>query len=163
MTLQEISVASDTGHTAKPLQFHTGLGDNDINLLLSDPSHLQPLIEEFPKAPFIILHSSYPFTRSAGYLAMAYSNAYLDVGEVFPMLSRDGQEAVVRQALELVPGSKLLWSTDGHHFPETYWLGNKQFRLALEKVCFVETLGSVWHVFGSCEYRSWSNTSRKEI
>jgi hypothetical protein len=124
----------------KPLQFHTGLGDNDISLLDSNPACLQPLIEAFPTVPVVLLHSSYPYTREAGYLATVYANAYLDIGEVFPMVNRDGQEKIVRQALELTPWSKVLWSTDGHHFPETYWLANLQGRAALEKVLveFVE-------------------------
>ncbi|TKA80870.1 hypothetical protein B0A49_03160 [Cryomyces minteri] len=124
---------SDSGK-AKPVQFHTGLGDADIDLLLSNPAHLQPLIERYPTVPFVLLHSSYPYTREAGYLATVFKNVYLDIGEVFPMLSRDGQLSIVRQALELVPTSKLLWSTDGHWFPETYWLANKQFREVLEEV-----------------------------
>ena len=44
------------------------------------------------------------------------------------MVSRDGQKAILRQSMELVPASKLLYSSDGHWFPETYWLANKQFR-----------------------------------
>lgn len=118
----------------KPMQFHTGLGDNDINLLLSNPGHLQPLIEAYPNVPFVLLHSSYPYTREAGYLATVFANVYLDLGEVFPMLSEDGQVNVVNEAMELAPAEKLLWSTDGHLFPETYWLANKQFRQALEVV-----------------------------
>lgn len=82
----------------------------------------------------MLLHSSYPYTREAGYLATVYKNVYLDIGEVFPMVSRDGQEKIVRQALELTPTSKILWSTDGHHFPETYWTANIQGREALWKV-----------------------------
>lgn len=82
----------------------------------------------------VLLHSSYPYTREAGYLATVYKNVYLDIGEVFPMVSRNGQENILRQALELTPTSKILWSTDGHHYPETYWLANKQGRDTLEKV-----------------------------
>ena len=119
---------------AKPLQFHTGLGDNDISLLDSNPGCLQPLIAAFPTVPIVLLHASYPYTREAGYLVTVYKNCYLDIGEVFPMVSRDGQEKVIRQALELTPSSKLLWSTDGHYFPETYWLANVQGREAMEKV-----------------------------
>lgn len=119
---------------AKPLQFHTGLGDNDIHLLDSDPACLQPLIKEYPTVPIVLLHSSYPYTREAGYLSSVYKNVYLDLGEVFPMVSRDGQEKIIRQSMELVPTSKLLWSTDGHYLPETYWLANVQGRAALEKV-----------------------------
>jgi hypothetical protein len=119
---------------AKPLQFHTGLGDNDILLLDSNPGRLQPLVAAFPTVPVVLLHSSYPYTQEAGYLATVYHNVYLDIGEVFPMVSRAGQETIVRQALELTPMSKILWSTDGHLQAETYWLANVQGREALEKV-----------------------------
>ncbi|MCJ1384976.1 hypothetical protein MMC17_008094 [Xylographa soralifera] len=122
------------GRHVKPLQFHTGLGDNDITLRLSSPSHLQPFIKEYPKLPIVLLHASYPFTREAGYLASVYENVYLDIGEVFPMISQEGQEKVVSQALELCPSEKLTWSTDGHWFPETYLLAVIQVREALQYV-----------------------------
>jgi len=118
----------------KPIQFHTGLGDNDINIIRSNPGYMQPLIEAYPSVPIVLLHSSYPFTREAGYLATVFKNVYLDLGEVFPMLNRDGQVSVVKEAMELTPMEKLLWSTDGHLFAETYWLANKQFREVLEEV-----------------------------
>lgn len=119
---------------AKPIQFHTGLGDSDMSLLKSNPAHMQPLIAAFPTVQFVILHSSYPYTREAGYLAAVYKNAFLDIGEIFPMVSIEGQVAAIKQAMELAPFSKLLWSTDGHHFPESYWLANKQFRHVLFRV-----------------------------
>ncbi|KIW00908.1 hypothetical protein, variant [Verruconis gallopava] len=133
-TLELLASSYEKGTFSKPIQFHAGLGDTDIDLLQSNPAYLQPLVERYPEVPFVILHSAYPYTREAGYLAMAYKNVYLDLGEVFPMLSRDGEVKVLRQSLELVPFSKLLWSTDGHLFPETYWLANRQFREALEEV-----------------------------
>lgn len=118
----------------KPVQFHTGLGDNDITLTSASPSHLQPLIRAYPDVPFVLLHAGYPFTRELGYLAAMYSNVYADIGEVFPFLSRDGQESVVRQILELCPYSKIMWSTDGHWFPETYFLAVQQMREVLSSV-----------------------------
>lgn len=124
----------DTDGENLPFQFHTGLGDTDINLVKANPAYMQPLIEAFPHVDFVILHSSYPYTREAGYLAANYANAWLDIGEVFPMLSREGEDTVLRQALELTPSSKILWSTDGHFYPETYWLANKHFRDALERI-----------------------------
>lgn len=54
--------------SGKPLQFHTGLGDNDITLSLSTPSLMQPFIKDHPDLKIVLLHSSYPFTREAGYL-----------------------------------------------------------------------------------------------
>ncbi|KAL1654375.1 hypothetical protein SLS61_002975 [Didymella pomorum] len=132
LVLRTLEILSDglarSDDFSKPLQLHAGLGDNDIDLSLSNPAFLQPLIENYPNVPFVILHSAYPYTREAGYLATVYKHVYLDIGEVFPMVSRDGQRAILRQALELVPCSKLLYSSDGHWFPETFWLANKQFR-----------------------------------
>ena len=133
-TCRLLAAGNELAGISKPLQFHTGLGDNDISLLRSNPAYLQPLISEFPTVKMILLHSAYPYTRKAGYLATVYPNVYLDLGEVFPMVSRDGQVGIIRQSLELTPFTKLLWSTDGHHFPETYWLANKQFREVLERV-----------------------------
>jgi Amidohydrolase len=125
---------SDSTLARKPLQFHTGLGDNDITLSLASPSHMQPFIRAYPKVPIVLLHAGYPFTKEAGYLASTYENVYLDIGEVFPMVSQDGQENVVRESLELCPSEKLLWSTDGHWFPETYLLAIIQVREAMKRV-----------------------------
>ncbi|KAK2805609.1 hypothetical protein FQN50_006124 [Emmonsiellopsis sp. PD_5] len=132
--LQKLSKFRSESNISKPVQFHTGLGDSDIDLRRSNPAFLQPLIEEYSDVDFVLLHSSYPYTREAGYLASIYANTYLDIGEVFPMTSRDAQVSILRQSLELVPSSKLLWSTDGHYHPETFWLANKQFRQAVDEV-----------------------------
>ncbi|KAI0334155.1 amidohydrolase 2 [Cubamyces sp. BRFM 1775] len=122
------------GEHGKPVQFHTGLGDNDITLTLSSPAHLQPLIKAYPATKIVLLHSSYPYTKEAGYLTAVYENVYLDFGEIFPFLSADGQRQVVRQVLELAPTNKIMWSTDGHYWPESYYLGTLQARQALFEV-----------------------------
>ncbi|KAJ7672683.1 amidohydrolase 2 [Mycena rosella] len=122
------------GKHRKPVQFHTGLGDNDITLTRSSPSHLQATIKAYPNTDFVLLHSSYPFTRSAGYLTAVYANVYLDFGEIFPFVSGEGQRAIIRQVLELCPTNKILWSTDGHWWPESYYLGTIQARQALYAV-----------------------------
>ncbi|EAQ85803.1 hypothetical protein CHGG_07056 [Chaetomium globosum CBS 148.51] len=118
----------------KPIQFHTGLGDNDLALSKSSPSFLQDFIRLYPTVPIVLLHAGYPFTREMGYLATVYENVYADIGEVFPFVSQDGQERVLRQILELCPWSKILWSTDGHLFPERYLLAVIQMREMFEAV-----------------------------
>lgn len=133
-TLDILKLARTESGITKPLQLHTGLGDSDISLILSNPAYLQPVIADYPEVEFVLLHSSYPYTREAGYLACVYPNVYLDLGEVFPMVSRDAEESIIRESFEIVPTNRLLWSTDGHFFPETYWLSNKQFRHTLETV-----------------------------
>ncbi|KAL5528962.1 hypothetical protein ACEPAG_4936 [Sanghuangporus baumii] len=123
-----------SGKCGKPVQFHTGLGDADISLVRSSPAHLQPLIEAYPSTLIVLLHSSYPYTREAGYLASVYKNVYLDFGEIFPFVSKTGQKSTLRQVLELCPTNKILWSTDGHWWPETYYLGTVQAREVLYEV-----------------------------
>ncbi|QQK48237.1 Putative succinate-semialdehyde dehydrogenase [Penicillium digitatum] len=132
-TLKAISFKKKAG-VVKPLLFHTGLGDNRINLLRSNPAYLQPLIAQYASADIVLLHAGYPYTREAGYLASAYPNVYLDLGKVFPMVSREAQTKVLRDSLELAPTNRLLWSTGGQFHPETFWLANRQFRQALETV-----------------------------
>ena len=99
------------------MQFHTGLGDNDIFLNLSSPSHLQPLIKAYPNTKIVLLHSSYPYTQEAGYLQAVYENVFLDFGEVFPFVSPDGQREILRQVLELAPTNKIMWSSGFSHSP----------------------------------------------
>lgn len=127
-------ISEAPGRHKKPIQFHTGLGDNDLTLAKSSPAHLQDFIRTYPTVPIVLLHASYPFTRELGYLATVYANVYADVGEIFPFVSQDGQEAAIRQILELCPWSKIIWSTDGHWFPETYILAVLQIREVLESV-----------------------------
>ncbi|GLB44652.1 putative amidohydrolase [Lyophyllum shimeji] len=122
------------GNHKKPVQFHTGLGDSDITLALSSPAHLQPVIKAYPDTTFVLLHSSYPYTRDAGYLTAVYPNVFLDFGEIFPFVAGHGQRSVIRQVLELAPTNKIMWSTDGHFWPESYYLGTMQARQALCEV-----------------------------
>ncbi|KAI0312031.1 amidohydrolase-domain-containing protein, partial [Amylostereum chailletii] len=119
------------GVYGKPVQFHTGLGDSEITLALSSPAHLQPLIVAHPQTQVVLLHSSYPYTRDAGYLCSAYANVWLDFGEVFAMISTEGSRDVIRQILEVAPTNKIMWSSDGHWWPESFYLGSLLAREAL--------------------------------
>ncbi|KAK7440058.1 hypothetical protein VKT23_017308 [Stygiomarasmius scandens] len=124
------------GRYGIPVQFHTGLGDNDISLRHSSPSYMQPIIKEYPNTPFVLLHSSYPYTKEAGYLTAVYKNVYCDFGEIFPFVSGPGQRSIVREILDLCPTNKIMWSTDGHWWPESYYLGTIQARQAIYDVYF---------------------------
>lgn len=136
-TLKAISLTRrKPDSTAQALQFDVGLGENSMSLERANPACLQPLIAQYEASQIVLLHSAYPFTREAGYLASVYDNVYLCLGGPFPMISRDGQEKIIRESLELTPSNRLLWGTDSECHPEGFWLANQQFRQALENVSY---------------------------
>jgi len=120
---------------ALPVQFHTGLGDNDLDMLSANPLHMRPLFEsnKYKHVSFVLLHASYPYVRELGYLASLYSNVWMDLGLAIPFATVD-IPSVWRQALSLTPTSKILFSTDAYSVPDIYWLAARWGRWGLAQV-----------------------------
>lgn len=120
---------------ALPIQFHTGLGDNDLDMLYANPLHMRPLFEssKYKHVPFVLLHASYPYVRELGYLASLYSNVWMDLGLAIPFATVD-IPSVWQQALSLTPISKILFSTDAYSIPEIYWLAARWGRWGLAQL-----------------------------
>ena len=118
-----------------PVQFHTGLGDNDLDMLFANPLHMRPLFESgrYKRVPFVLLHAGYPYIRELGYLASLYSNVWLDVGLAVPYVTID-IPALWRQTLALTATSKILFSTDAYSIPDIYWLAARWGRRGLAQV-----------------------------
>jgi uncharacterized protein len=106
-----------------PIQFHTGFGDPDVDLLLANPLYLRPLLQSgrFEHVPFVLLHASYPYTRELSYLASVYANVYMDISLAIPYVAADIPN-LVRASLSLAPTSKVLFSTDAYSIPEIFWI-----------------------------------------
>ncbi|MCS7060213.1 MAG: amidohydrolase family protein [Anaerolineae bacterium] len=119
-----------------PVQFHTGFGDPDLDLRTANPLHMRSIFENaaLRNTPIVLLHACYPFTREGGYLAAVYPNAYLDLGLALPYLSRAGMRFAASGALELAPLSKIMFSTDAHLIPETFYLGARCGREIIAEV-----------------------------
>ncbi len=119
-----------------PIQFHTGFGDPDLDLRLSNPLYLRSLLEDkrFENVPIVLLHAAYPYSQEAGYLASVYPQVYLDFGLAVPFLSGAGMRRTIQQLLELTPTSKLMYSSDAHNIPDLYYLGAKWGREVLSQV-----------------------------
>jgi uncharacterized protein len=118
-----------------PIQFHTGLGDNDLDMLYANPLHMRPLFEsnQYKHVPFVLLHASYPYVRELGYLASLYSNVWMDLGLAIPFATVD-IPSVWRQAFSLTPTSKILFSTDAYSVPDIYWLAARWGRWGLAQI-----------------------------
>jgi hypothetical protein len=122
---------NEAGGDPLPVQIHTGFGDPDLLLPRADPSYLKPLFERFPGTSFVLLHC-YPFVREAGWLASVYANVSLDLSLTIPHVSRPA--AVLAEAVELAPLSKLLYASDAVRTPELYLLAAAWWRDALARV-----------------------------
>ncbi|XP_026403304.1 protein fluG-like isoform X1 [Papaver somniferum] len=119
-----------------PIQIHTGFGDKDLDLRLSNPLHLRAILDDkrYSKCNIVLLHASYPFSREASYLASVYPQVYLDFGLAVPKLSIHGMISSVKELLELAPTKKVVFSSDGYAFPETFYLGAKRAREVVASV-----------------------------
>jgi predicted TIM-barrel fold metal-dependent hydrolase len=122
------------GQTGKPLQVHTGFGDEDLHLPAANPALLKPLLEHPAAAGVrvVVLHA-YPYIRQAGWLTSLYPNVFLDLSLAIP-LTAHAAEDLVSEALELTPWSQLLYASDGFVGPELFVLGARRFREALAGV-----------------------------
>jgi hypothetical protein len=117
-----------------PIQFHTGLGDPDLDLTKVDPAALRLIFSErFRAAPIVLLHTGYPYVRSMAYLAAMFPNVYADMGEA-PLFAAGEGTQIVRELIGLAPASKILFSTDASLIPELYWLAARLGRRALGRV-----------------------------
>lgn len=117
-----------------PIQFHTGLGDPDLDLTLVDPAALRLLFSDrFRAAPIVLLHTGYPYVRSLAYVAAMFPNVYADMGETILFAAGDAT-GIYRELIGLAPASKLLFSTDASLVPELYWIGARVGRQSLGRV-----------------------------
>lgn len=116
--------------TGLPIQLHTGYGDGDIELFRADPSRLNPLFHATRTlgVDFMLLHC-YPFIREAGILAQNFPHVYLDVGLVSHYLGPSAGTAI-RQAMEIAPFSKILYSSDSYGLGEHYAVSAANWRTA---------------------------------
>lgn len=119
---------------AKPIQFHVGYGDSDINLHRCDPTQMTEFIRRTVDTGVqIMLLHCYPFLREAGFLAQVYPHVWLDTGAVLNYTG-PSSTALIRHALELAPFSKMLFSSDAFGLPELYYCGTLLWRRGVAEV-----------------------------
>ena len=118
-----------------PVQFHTGFGDPDIDLLTANPALLRPILADsrYAGVPIVLLHMGYPYVRESAFLASLYPDVYVDLSLAVPLL-RPVLPRMLQELLALAPPTKLLYGSDAHSQPEMFWLGAQYGRWALGKI-----------------------------
>lgn len=108
--------------TQRPFQIHTGFGDSTLRLSESNPLLLEEILrsDEGMATPIVLIHGSYPWSEELGFLAMSRPNVYAEVSlfNIFTPLQVPGR---LLQLLELVPTDRIMFGTDGHDEPESFW------------------------------------------
>lgn len=118
-----------------PVQFHTGFGDPDSDILTANPALLRPVFADPRHAgvPIVLLHMGYPYVRESALLSSLYPNVYVDISLAVPLL-RPLVPQLLRELLVLAPATKILYGSDGHSQPEMFWLGAQCGRWGLGEV-----------------------------
>ena len=89
-----------------------------------------------------LLHN-YPFLREAAWLSEIFQNVYYDAGVILNFAGPSNHR-IMREALEMGPFTKQLFSTDAFGLAELHFLGVVQFKRAMQ-----ETLDD-WIGRGDC-------------
>jgi predicted TIM-barrel fold metal-dependent hydrolase len=125
----------EAGRLDLPVQFHTGFGDPDIDVLTANPALLRPIFADPRHAgiPIVLLHMGYPYVRESAFLSSLYPDVYVDLSLAVPLLC-PLLPHLLQELLALAPVTKILYGSDAHSHPEMLWLGARYARWALGEV-----------------------------
>ena len=119
--------------TGRPLQVHTGFGDTDLDLHRADPALLTPFLRATEGlCPVLLLHT-YPFHRTAGYLAQMFGHVHMDVGLALHHTGAASERDRGRVTGAGAAHASILYSSDAWGLPELHLLGSWLFRRGLSR------------------------------
>jgi uncharacterized protein len=126
-------VFAEASRQELPIQFHTGYGDADADMLLANPLNLRAVLEQkaYRAMRIVLLHESYPYTRQGAYLAAVYEHVYFDLSYGIPFLGYSEMLEFTCATLDVAPMSKLIYSSDGVGVPELHWISARDGRKIL--------------------------------
>jgi hypothetical protein len=122
------------GEQEIPVQFHSGIGDTDEDMLESNPLRLRAVLEDpaFANTPIVALHV-WPYIQETAYLAHVYGNFYFDLSFALPLGGLTAAN-MLEEAIGIAPYSKVLYGSDAPGLPDYFWLGGAVWRRGLEKL-----------------------------
>ncbi|TKJ30033.1 MAG: hypothetical protein CEE40_06420 [Chloroflexi bacterium B3_Chlor] len=117
-----------------PMQIHTGIGDYEVNLTMCRPALLMELLRfpTFRACKVLLVHSGYPYSSEAGYMANVLPRVYCDVSEGIPFAG-GGARRIYSEVLEMAPVSKVMYGSDGFNLPEVNYVAAKLGKMALAR------------------------------
>lgn len=124
------------GRAGFPVQIHTGIGDDDADLLQCNPALMQKIFRSraFAKTNFVLLHC-FPFIREAAFMCALYPNVFMDLS-LSVSLASSSSASMISEALAGAPATKLLAGSDGHSCAEAHWYGMLCWKRGLTRALF---------------------------
>jgi predicted TIM-barrel fold metal-dependent hydrolase len=120
-----------------PIHLHTGLtgGLWEGPVSNADPFRIVSLLRqpEFIQARIVLLHGAYPWIQHAAAVAHALPHVWVDLSWTTPWIAQRIVECY-RDAIGMMPLSKLMIGSGGHGTPEIAWLSAKTAKIALKAV-----------------------------
>jgi predicted TIM-barrel fold metal-dependent hydrolase len=120
-----------------PMHLHTGITGSLWNgaITNADPFRIVPLLRrpEFIQTRVVLLHGSYPWIQHAAMVAHALPHVWVDLSWTTPWSALRLVESW-RDAISVMPLSKLMMGSGGHGTPEIAWLSAKTTKIALQHV-----------------------------
>jgi len=115
-----------------PMQIHTGIGDYEVNLMMCRPALLMELLRfpTFRACKVLLVHSGYPYSAEAGYMANVLPRVYCDVSEGIPFAAGAARR-IYAEVLGMAPLSKVVYGSDGFNLPEINHVAAKLGKTAL--------------------------------
>lgn len=131
--LQAFEMAGEHG---LPVQIHTGIGDDDADLLQCNPALMQKIFRSrsYAKTKFVLLHC-FPFIREAAFMCALYPHVYMDLS-LSVSLASSASASMISEALAGAPATKLLAGSDGHSCAEAHWYGMLCWKRGLTRALF---------------------------
>jgi hypothetical protein len=116
-----------------PVHIHSGGGDPDSLVPHARPAGLFDLLKRHPQQPVLLIHSGWPWTDEAAFIASILPHVYLDLSIGIPWASL-AIDRLIETAIGVAPPAKVLYGSDEASEPEVAWFSAHIAREALGRV-----------------------------
>ena len=116
-----------------PVHIHTGGGDADIVLEYAQPRNMFALLKSRYDQDIVLIHSGWPWTSEAAYIASILPRVYLETSLATPWASLAIDQRLTT-LLGIAPPAKVMYGSDASSEPEVLWFSARMARNALGRV-----------------------------
>ncbi|MGE0008370.1 MAG: amidohydrolase family protein [Parvibaculaceae bacterium] len=126
--------AADVARTHDvPFHIHCGGGDSDILLEQARPACLFNFLKERFEQDIVLIHSGWPWTDEAAFIASVLPRVYLETSLATPWASL-ALEQKLTTLIGIAPPRKILYGSDASSEPEILWFSARVMRRGLARV-----------------------------